>query len=152
MRLWTLHPRYLDAQGLVALWREALLAQAVLRGRTVGYRSHPQLIRFRAHARPVACIAAYLRAVHDEATARGYDFDRSKIARARPVRPIRETNGQLLCEWEHLARKLRRRDAARGARQRAILSPDPHPLFRLIPGPVRDWERAGAGHSEKRRA
>ncbi|HEU5178767.1 MAG TPA: pyrimidine dimer DNA glycosylase/endonuclease V, partial [Burkholderiales bacterium] len=32
MRLWSLHPKYLDARGLVALWREALLAQAVLRG------------------------------------------------------------------------------------------------------------------------
>ena len=47
MRLWTLHPKYLDARGLVALWRESLLAQAVLAGRTRGYRSHPQLERFR---------------------------------------------------------------------------------------------------------
>jgi len=30
MRLWSLHPRYLDAKGLVALWREGLLAQKVL--------------------------------------------------------------------------------------------------------------------------
>lgn len=36
MRLWSLHPNCLDAQGLVALWREALLAQAVLRGQTRG--------------------------------------------------------------------------------------------------------------------
>ncbi len=35
MRLWTLHPKYLDPRGLVALWREALFAQAVLRGWTV---------------------------------------------------------------------------------------------------------------------
>lgn len=31
-----MHPRYLDAKGLVALWREALLVQAVLRGETRG--------------------------------------------------------------------------------------------------------------------
>jgi len=31
MRLWTIHPKYLDRQGLLALWREALLAQKVLR-------------------------------------------------------------------------------------------------------------------------
>jgi hypothetical protein len=43
MRLWSLHPQYLDPQGLVALWREALLAQAVLRGKTRGYKHHPQL-------------------------------------------------------------------------------------------------------------
>ena len=29
MRLWSLHPRYLDRQGLTALWREGLLARAV---------------------------------------------------------------------------------------------------------------------------
>ncbi|WP_343214776.1 pyrimidine dimer DNA glycosylase/endonuclease V, partial [Dokdonella sp.] len=40
MRLWSLHPRYLDPQGLVALWREALLAKAVLRGETRGYTQH----------------------------------------------------------------------------------------------------------------
>ena len=43
MRLWSIHPRYLDSMGLVALWREALLAQAVLRGETKGYKFHPQL-------------------------------------------------------------------------------------------------------------
>jgi hypothetical protein len=43
MRLWSVHPKYLDARGLVALWREGLLAQAVLRGRTSGYVRHPQL-------------------------------------------------------------------------------------------------------------
>jgi hypothetical protein len=32
MRLWTLHPQYLDPRGLVALWRVALLAQQVLLG------------------------------------------------------------------------------------------------------------------------
>src|SRR5690606_6899395 len=42
MRLWSLHPRYLDRQGLLALWREALLARAVLRGETRGYTLHPQ--------------------------------------------------------------------------------------------------------------
>lgn len=43
MRLWSLHPQYLDAKGLVALWREGLLAQAVLAGQTRGYKRHPQL-------------------------------------------------------------------------------------------------------------
>ena len=47
MRLWTLHPKYLDARDLVALLREALLAQAVLGRQTGGYTRHPQLIRFR---------------------------------------------------------------------------------------------------------
>lgn len=32
MRLWSLHPRYLDSKGLVALWCEALLAKLRKRG------------------------------------------------------------------------------------------------------------------------
>lgn len=76
MRLWSLHPRYLDARGLVALWREALLAQAVLRGRTTGYTRHPQLERFRRAPSPVASVAAYLKIVSAEAATRGYAFER----------------------------------------------------------------------------
>ena len=80
MRIWSLHPRYLDPQGLVALWRETLLARAVLNGQTRGYTRHPQLERFRAHAEPLALVDAYLEAVHREATSRGYAFDASKFA------------------------------------------------------------------------
>src|SRR5665811_1970085 len=97
MRLWTVHPRHLDAAGLVALWREALLAQAVLLGRTRGYTRHPQLQRFRSAADPIACIASYLRVVADEAKARGYAFNPARIvASGSPVPPIAETRGQLL--------------------------------------------------------
>jgi len=60
MRLWSLHPSYLDPQGLVAVWREGLLAQAVLRGQTTGYTRHPQLARFRG-AGALGAMAAYLR-------------------------------------------------------------------------------------------
>jgi hypothetical protein len=142
MRLWTIHPRHLDARGLVALWREALLAQKVLRGQTHGYRHHPQLARFKAHPRPLAAIAAYLRAVHHEAVRRDYHFDHRKIgARATRTRIV-ETRGQLLYEWRHLRRKLQHRDLPASVRARRIKTPQPHPLFRLVPGPVRDWERA----------
>ena len=46
MRLWSLHPKYLDIKGLVACWREGLLARKVLLDQTKGYKNHPQLIRF----------------------------------------------------------------------------------------------------------
>src|SRR5512144_979866 len=106
MRLWSLHPRYLDPKGLVALWREGLLAQAVLRGRTRGYRHHPQLARFLASPSPRRHIAAYLRQVHAEASRRGYRFDAAKIGRGGRVAPLPVTRGQLDYEWRHLARKL----------------------------------------------
>ena len=67
MRLWSIHPRYLDPQGLVALWREALLAKAVIRGETRGYTNHPQLERFKLHPQPTSAINCYHAADHAEA-------------------------------------------------------------------------------------
>jgi hypothetical protein len=140
VRLWTIHPQYLDAKGLVALWREALLAQAVLRGRTRGYRHHPQLTRFRAAPSPIAAIATYLRCIQAEATTRGYTFDHRKIARTAPARCIAETNGQLAYEWDHLCRKLQARSPAHHKSIRATKRPKAHPLFILVRGEVREWE------------
>ncbi len=140
MRLWTLHPQYLDTQGLVAAWREGLLAQAVLRGRMKGYARHPQLARFRAARLPVASIAAYLRAVCDEAARRGYRFDRRRIARGARVERLRTTVGQLEYEWRHLRAKLSRRAPAWLAHLGDVARPDPHPLFRVRPGGVERWE------------
>ena len=141
MRLWSLHPQYLDAKGLVALWREALLAQAVLSGKTAGYRHHPQLHRFRAQPTPVSAIAAYLRAVHAEAAARGYRFDGGRIAPGRTASRIAVTRGQLHFEWRHLMAKLEARAPERWRTMSACDAVEPHPLFRMVPGEVADWER-----------
>jgi hypothetical protein len=140
MRLWTVHPKYLDAAGLTAAWREALLARHVLLGRTRGYRHHPQLERFRAQARPVAAINSFLAEIHAESLARGYSFDASKVGRTRMSGALRETRGQLEFEWQHLLAKLRRRDPARYRTQRRLKGPKAHPLFRIVAGPVRSWE------------
>jgi hypothetical protein len=147
MRLWTLHPKYLDPLGLVALWREALLARTVLRGETQGYRWHPQLIRFREHPQPVGALNSYLAAVYDEALRRGYRFDRRKLGAARAREPIAETTGQLAFEWAHLLRKLRQRQPGRYEELRLVSRPAAHPLFQLVPGPVRPWEQVNSpGH------
>ncbi|HEX8963916.1 MAG TPA: pyrimidine dimer DNA glycosylase/endonuclease V [Rhodocyclaceae bacterium] len=143
MRLWTLHPRYLDPRGLVALWREALLAQAVIAGQTRGYRHHPQLIRFRAASDPAAAIAAYLHAVHEESLRRGYSFDAAKIGAVGAVARLTATRGQLDYEWEHLRRKLRQRAPERLDELRAVRRPQAHPLFRVVPGGIADWEARG---------
>lgn len=142
MRLWSLHPRYLDAKGLTALWREALLARAVLRGETRGYRAHPQLQRFREQASPRSAINAYLAAVFADACVRGYSFDRSKSSRAKNVASISVTRGQVAFELEHLRGKLRERDPARlKLLPRSGAHADVHPSFRVIEGPIA-WERA----------
>ncbi|MYA95659.1 MAG: DNA lyase, partial [Nitrospinae bacterium] len=140
MRLWSLHPRYLDPQGLVALWREALLAQAVLAGETKGYRNHPQLARFRAGARPAAIIAEYLRAVHAESLERGYRFDKNKMGRSRTSARLEVTSGQLEFEWRHLMKKLETRAPELHEKYLAENTPQPHPLFRVTPGEIADWE------------
>lgn len=143
MRIWSLHPRYLDPAGLVALWRETLLAKAVLRGATKGYRQHPQLERFKAQADPVGAIDAYLAGVHREATARGYRFDTSKVGPVPDLEPIPVTDGQVALEWRHLLAKLSARSPALLERWSGVERPDCHPLFRPEPGPVAPWERAG---------
>ena len=142
MRLWTLHPRYLDAQGLTALWREGLLARAVLAGTTRGYTRHPQLLRFQAQPDPRAAIESYLRAVHAESLCRGFRFDATKLQVAAGVPPITTTDGQLAREWQHLGRKLQARSPETLARWAALAQPEPHPLFEVVPGPVEPWERA----------
>ena len=141
MRLWSLHPRYLDPQGLVALWREALLANAVLRGATRGYRNHPQLERFRSQAAPLSAISGYLLGVHAEAVSRGYAFDRSKIGRVRTQSVIPVTSSQMDFEWQHLLKKLSSRSPDLYQRWRKEGAPGCHPLFCVQPGPIEQWER-----------
>lgn len=141
MRLWTVHPRYLDAKGLVALWREGLLARAVLRGQTKGYANHPQLNRFRAHPDPLSAIDAYLAGVLRESRSRGYNFDATKIEETAQAEVMEETTGQLDYEWEHLMGKLAERDKPRWESFRIIDRPQPHGLFSMVDGPIRDWEK-----------
>ncbi len=141
MRLWSLHPKYLDPRGLVALWREGLLAQAVLLGRTQGYRHHPQLQRFRLQPSPEGAMADYLRGVHAEATRRGYAFAMEKINPAHSTGKITVTRGQLIYEWHHLMAKLAVRDPKWHDHLLRVLRPQPHPLFRVVPGEVEPWEK-----------
>jgi hypothetical protein len=151
VRLWTLHPRYLDARGLVALWREGLLARAVLKRQTRGYRHHPQLARFRAHPSPLAAINAYLRVVLVEAKSRGYAFDQSKIGPVRAGIRLRATQGQLAFEGQHLLSKLRARSPRLYRLRRRCEAFEPHPLFRIVSGGVEFWERKAAVAPHKRR-
>ena len=141
MRLWSLHPKYLDRRGLVAAWREGLLAQAVLRGHTTGYRAHPQLLRFRRCPASVGAIATYLRGLHAESLVRGYRFDAAKISRARYSVHLHVTRGQLAYEWKHLLAKLAVRDPERHRQLHTVERPRSHPLFRVVAGSREDWEK-----------
>ena len=140
MRLWSLHPRYLDAKGMVALWREGLLARKVLRGETKGYRNHPQLQRFKEAPDPLAAIDVYLREVVEEAIRRGYTFDATKIDMQAQAETMPVTDGQIAYEKQHLLRKLTVRDPARIATLEGDLSPHLHPLLYLTSGDIASWE------------
>ena len=140
MRLWSLHPSYLDSKGLVALWREGLLAQKVLQGQTRGYKNHPQLLRFKNTPDPLAAIATYLGHVADEADRRGYHFDRSKLADRLFTEKITVTNKQLDYEFSHLLNKLQYRDTQQHACIVGSKRIKPHPMLLKIKGDIEAWE------------
>jgi len=141
MRLWTIHPYHLDSKGIVALWREALLAKAVLNGSTKGYKAHPQLDRFREQESPILAIDAYLRVVYQESLKRGYSFDSTKFTLGVKHSSIIVTTGQIEYEWEHLLGKLRQRSQLRYDDALRCSEPNVHPLFAIVPGVVEPWER-----------
>ncbi|MBP9854485.1 MAG: hypothetical protein KBD53_06430 [Candidatus Omnitrophica bacterium] len=143
MRLWSIHPSYLDAKGLVALWREALLAQKVLAGKTKGYKNHPQLDRFKEHKDPLNAISCYLLGVYKEAETRGYSFDKKKILKINSAadKSISVKSGQLKYEFDHLSCKLKIRDKEKFVINLVVKRLQTHPLFYPVNGRLECWER-----------
>lgn len=141
MRLWSIHPSYLDTKGLLAVWREGLLALQVLSGKTKGYVHHPQLVRFKSHRSPIEAISQYLHGIVDEADARGYRFQREKLPLFVPTDLIPVTTGQLQFEIQHLKQKLKIRDKKKWELLQDIPELLPHSLFTLQQGEVEPWER-----------
>lgn len=141
MRLWSIHPQYLDTKGLLAVWREGLLAKKVLEGKTKGYKNHPQLKRFQKINNPIIFINAYLYEIFLEAKRRGYNFDENKIQKAPINKKLTVTDGQIAYEFQHLLNKLKSRDSDAYASIKFIQKITTHPLFRIIKGPVEPWEK-----------
>jgi hypothetical protein len=140
MRLWSIHPKYLDTKGLVALWRESLLAKAVLEGKTKGYTKHPQLERFRNHKKPIKAINAYLNEIYIEAESRGYNFDKSKIEFIEIKELIQVNDEQIKYEFLHLLKKLRTRDPIKHSLLKNESKIKSHPLIKTKKGPIEKWE------------
>jgi hypothetical protein len=141
MRLWSLHPEYLDTKGLVALWREGIMARNVLMGKTEGYRNHPQLERFKKQENPVLAIDTYLLNVYNESKQRKYNFKRDKIGFKFTDSKIKVTDGQMMYEFKHLKRKLKLRDVAAYKILKTVTFPRPNPIFEVIKGDIEPWER-----------
>jgi hypothetical protein len=141
MRLWSIHPKYLDPRGLVALWREGLLARKVLLGKTKGYKNHPQLERFKSQKNPVAALDVYLIYVYKESLRRGYAFDKSKINLNAKSLKINVSSGQIDYEFKHLLTKLKKRNRVQYLKMVEEKMIDSHPSFKIIEGNVEKWER-----------
>jgi Pyrimidine dimer DNA glycosylase len=140
MRIWSIHPKYLDPKGLVALWREALLAKHVLEGKTKGYKNHPQLTRFKKSKNPLDAINSYLAVIHQEAVCRQYNFDKQKVDWGFSAASLLVTKGQLQYESCHFLNKIKKRDPKKYSALKNLLSFEPHPLFKIIDGEIENWE------------
>jgi hypothetical protein len=127
---------YLDTRGLVALWREGLLAQKVLTAGTKGYRNHPQLVRFRETGDPVGSIGAYLEGVLGEAIERGFNFNETKIIHCSWKVAIPVNQGQLEYEFRWLRMKLK----MRYRNLKSVHTIKAHPLFTIRSGGIEAWE------------
>jgi hypothetical protein len=141
MRIWSIHPKYLDSTGIVALWREALLAKSVLEGKTTGYRNHPQIDRFRNSKKPVEAINQYLSYIYDESVERHFHFNTTKFR--KPAVPVSLTvsEGQLKYEFGHLLGKLKRREINLYKTLEKTTAIIPHPMFKQVKGEIENWER-----------
>jgi len=143
MRIWSIHPRYLDWMGLGAQWREGLLAQKVVQGKTKGWRNHPQLNRFKEHREPLKAAGFYLREIHIESIRRGYNYNYSKILYpVESVDKIALNRGQLQYEFEILQERLSKRTPSKFVENRDTVVVEPHPLFIVREGPPEPWEKS----------
>ena len=129
MRLWIVHPKYLDCKGLVALWRESLLARKVLKGRTMGWRHHPQLNKFRTHNNPPVAVNTYLLYILNESRNRCYKFDKRKIEKKFTRTRIKVKRKDVMEEFEVLKGKLKVRDPERYIRLLKIRKPELNSIF-----------------------
>jgi hypothetical protein len=132
---------------LVAVWREGLLTKRVFEGKIKGYCNHPQLLRFKEYEKPVDLVDAYLFHIYFEAKRRDYSFDYSKIRGVRLQGALTVTRGQLEYEFDHLLKKLEKRDKKK-LEELKDLNPkniEPNPVFRVIDGEVEKWEKLTTG-------
>lgn len=141
MRLWSIDPQYLDSKGLVALWREGLLAKKVLAGQTKGYRQHPQLFRFKKHHSPLKAINIFLANVLKEAEVRGYNFDARKIKKYTDKINILVNDQQLFFEFKHLQKKLKNRDPKKYRENSKVKNIFTNRIFKKKKGFLEKWEK-----------
>lgn len=141
MRLWSIHPKYLDRAWLLACWREWLLAKKVLEWNTKWYKNHPQLIRFKQLREPLVWINAFLSQIYLESVRRWYKFNSDKICLVSDINIIKVTEWQVQFEVKHLSNKLLIRDYERYLILSKNNKIDINSIFELIPWDIELWEK-----------
>jgi hypothetical protein len=142
MRLWSIHPKYLDTKGLVAVWRESLLARKVLEGKTKGYKHHPQLNRFIDSNNALETINQYLYEIYKESVIRKYNFDKTRIYISKDkIDRICVNSEQINYEFELLKSKLIKRDYKKYLELNSIDDIELNPIFYEIIGKIEKWEK-----------
>ena len=144
MRIWSLHPQYLDQKGLGGQWEEGIIAQNTLFFQEGKYLNYPVLHRVKAHQEPVAWIGMYLNEILKEANVnRGYNYNDQLIKQLKPTLPMPVTRGQLYYEWTLLQGRLQKRDPVKMSLNDGvdINNIKANPMFYVIDGDIEDWER-----------
>lgn len=140
MSLWVVHPKYLDKQGLVSVWREGLRAQKILSGETACSSNQMLVRQFAADPQPMKAIGAYLSFIAAEGARRGYKFGHEKIKcpnfdeTAVPLEPK-----DLVFEMKDLRRRLKARDKDKWRETVKVEKIEPHPGLRGSVMPMSKW-------------
>lgn len=141
MRLWSIHPKYLDVKGLSGLWRESLLARKILLGKTKAYANHPQMCRFHALRKPLPAIDTYLKHIYIESCNRGYCFNRKKFGNKFRTAKINIKKGQIEYEFKLLKKRLKIRAKEKYKELIKVKKIAPNPLFKIVKGKIESWEK-----------
>ena len=107
---------------------------------TKGHKNHLQLSRFKAVEKPFEAINQYLAEIWEEASRRGYNFDRNKIDYDFQKIEIDVTTGQMDYEFSHLLKKLEHRDIERYSQLKDFKTIESCEIFSVKEGEIEKWE------------
>jgi hypothetical protein len=141
MRIWSIHPKYLDSKELLNLWNETIQAKNEFLTKFSGHFSNKQLERFLDLKNPLEAINSYMSSIYREAVKRDFSVDDSFMdwdfddSIQIPV-----TAGQISHEISKLKSRLRERDEKKLQKLNGRTFLELHPIFYSVPGTIEEWE------------
>lgn len=154
MRLWTIHPKYLDGKRLTSQWKEGIQMMHIWKeigenpepAKRLGYVSHPQVRRLSnllvADSGLISLLLhQHLTAVHEESVQRSYSFNKKLIDDLAPdcknAPKVYVTMGQVAYEFALMATKNNEWS------QKVAIDPYMlcNPIFQVVSGSIESWEK-----------